>query len=93
MNEFRCPTASDTGNGTPSTERAAFVAGLVKLVEEMIPEGNKAGGFDASKWVARWLDLPQPALGSKTPRSFLDTSDGRSIVRRLLAKFETGAYA
>jgi uncharacterized protein (DUF2384 family) len=75
-----------------STRHAAYIAQLVRLVEDMIPEGKKAD-FDASKWVDRWLDEPQPALGGKTPRSFLATAEGRNIVRRLLAKLESGAYA
>jgi uncharacterized protein (DUF2384 family) len=114
-----------------ATERAVFVAGLVQLVEDMIPEkfGLSEGsrgevrlseafvgesldhpdpmrrgtpvamrlvendGFEAAKWVAQWLQAPQPALGGKPPKSYLDTADGRDMVRNLLAQMESGAYA
>jgi uncharacterized protein (DUF2384 family) len=114
-----------------ATERAVFVARLVQLVEDMIPEKSSASGdsrddvrlseasvgewsdhpdplrrgtpvevqfveddgFPAAKWVAQWLKQPQPALGGKPPKSYLDTADGRDMVRNLLAQMESGAYA
>lgn len=81
------PSDSDTGT------RAAFIAGLVKMIEDMLPEGRaEATGFDSAKWVAQWLDCPQPALAGKTPTAYLDTADGRAIVRRLLGAIGSGAY-
>lgn len=77
---------------TAATERAVFIAGLVKLVEDMVPETIVANGFDAAKWVAGWLDQPQPGLTGKAPRYFLDTAEGRSVVRRLLGSMGSGAY-
>lgn len=77
-----------------ATERAEFVAELVRMVEEMIPErAIGAEGFDASKWVAQWLDQSQPALAGNSPASYLDTANGRTMVRRLLGLIESGAYA
>jgi len=75
-----------------ATERVVYVAGLVKTVENMIPAGD-AKGFNAPRWIADWLEMPQPALDGKKPEDFLDTADGRAIVSRLLSKIETGAYA
>ena len=66
---------------------------LVKVGENMLPEDADAQSFDAARWVARWLEEPQPALHGETPASFLDTADGRRLVRKLLGQMETGAYA
>lgn len=79
--------------GSSATERAVFIGGLVKAVENMLPEDADAQSFDAARWVARWLEEPQPALHGETPASFLDTADGRRLVRKLLGQMETGAYA
>lgn len=83
----------DKNLGSNATERAVFIGGLVKAVEDMLPEGAEAKSFDAPRWVARWLEEPQPALHGETPASFLDTADGRRLVRRLLGQMEAGAYA
>lgn len=78
---------------TADADHAEFIAGLVSMVESMIPDGQPtARDFDAATWVARWLGTPQPALGGRQPRDYLDTAEGRGIVRRLLAKVESGAY-
>ena len=53
---------------------------------------NNPEGFDAAKWVAAWLDRPQPALGGKRPAELMDTADGRSIVSDLVARMQSGAY-
>lgn len=84
---------SDKNLGSEATERAVFISGLVKAVEDMIPEDTDAPGFDASRWVARWLEEAQPALHGETPASFLDTADGRRLVRKLLGQMESGVYA
>lgn len=84
---------TDKNLGSDATERAVFISGLVKAVEDMIPGDVDAASFDASKWVARWLEEPQPALHGETPASFLDTADGRRLVRKLLGQMESGVYA
>lgn len=77
-----------------ASERALFIAGLVKTIEDMIPAGApQAKGFDAPKWIAQWLEVKQPALGGQTPGSFLDTAEGRTIVENLLGQIESGAYS
>lgn len=76
-----------------ATERAVFIGGLVKMVEDMLPEGRaQATAFDASKWVAQWLESPLPALAGQPPKAYLDTADGRVIVHRMLRAYATGAY-
>jgi uncharacterized protein (DUF2384 family) len=68
-----------------------FIAELAKVLKDMVPEGQ-GEGFDATKWVARWLETPQPALAGAPPKDYLDTAEGRAIVKRLLGTLESGAY-
>jgi putative toxin-antitoxin system antitoxin component (TIGR02293 family) len=41
----------------------------------------------------RWLKEPQPALGSETPLSMLDTDEGAQLVGDLLGRIEHGVYS
>jgi putative toxin-antitoxin system antitoxin component (TIGR02293 family) len=75
------------------SERVLGIARLVGQVDAMVKESGNPKGFDAAKWVAAWLDRPQPALGGKRPAELMDTSDGRSIVSDLIARMQSGAYA
>lgn len=75
------------------SERVLGIARLVGQVDTIVKESGNPGGFDAAKWVAAWLDRPQPALGGKPPAELMDTSDGRSIVSDLIARMQSGAYA
>lgn len=79
----------------PTTERTAFVTDLVKLVKRIVADGGapEAEGFDAKRWVEDWLESEVPALGGRTPRSYIETAEGRVIVRRLIMQMESGAYA
>jgi len=78
--------------GLKASERAVFVAGLVKTVRAMIPY-SRDEEFSASRWIANWLAEPQNALDGKKPEDFLDTTEGRAIISRLLSKIETGVYS
>ena len=49
--------------------------------------------FDAALWLAGWLDAPCPALGGQRPSDYLDTNEGIQVVRGVLARMESGAYA
>lgn len=73
------------------SERVEFICSLVRMLEDMIPPG-RGDGFDAAKWIARWLETPQPALAGAAPKDYLDTAEGRAIVKRLLGTIESGAY-
>ena len=74
-------------------ERLIGMAKLVGQVESMIAESGNPDGFDAAKWVARWLEKPSPALGGEKPSVYLDTVSGQEMISDLLAKIQTGAYA
>lgn len=75
------------------TSRAAFIASLVKMVDDQVPpERAKEADFDSADWVARWLRHPLPALGGKAPNQFLKDEEGRAIVRRVLHACFGGDY-
>jgi putative toxin-antitoxin system antitoxin component (TIGR02293 family) len=75
------------------SERVLGIARLVGQVSTIVKESGSPEGFDAAKWVANWLDQPQPTLGGKRPAELMDTADGRSIVSDLIARMQSGAYA
>lgn len=75
------------------SERVLGIARLVGQVETMVQESGDPKGFDAAKWVARWLDAPLPALGGRRPAELMDTADGRAVVSDLLARIQSGAYS
>lgn len=74
------------------SERVLGIARLVGQVFTMVKESGCPDGFDAARWVAAWLDQPQPALGGQRPAELMDTTDGRTIVSDLLARMQSGAY-
>lgn len=77
-----------------SSERAVFLAELVKIVQEMIPEDRaQEAEFNAAEWVGRWIENPLPALDGAAPIQYFATGDGRDVVRRLLNNTFSGAYA
>lgn len=74
-------------------ERSAFVAELLSDIQRIIQEsGTDVDGFDAERWLERWLDTFVPALGG-TPNSYLGTMQGRAIVRRTILQMQSGGYA
>ena len=74
-------------------ERVIGFSKLVGQVETMIEEAGNPQGFEASKWLADWLDAPNPALGGRCPGEFLSTSEGLGIVSGLLSQMQSGTYA
>jgi putative toxin-antitoxin system antitoxin component (TIGR02293 family) len=76
-----------------ASEKVLAMMMLLGQVESMIEESGTAEGFDASAWMADWLDSPQPALGGNRPGDLMDTADGRALVSDLLARMQSGAYA
>jgi putative toxin-antitoxin system antitoxin component (TIGR02293 family) len=51
-----------------------------------------ARGFDTAKWLGRWIEVPQPALGGRKPADVLDTPTGVDTVAKLLGAIESGVY-
>lgn len=71
--------------------------GLVKLLgqAEAMAAGSTAADaaeFDAARWLGRWIETAQPALGGKKPADLLDTPTGLDMVSRLLGSIQSGAY-
>ena len=52
----------------------------------------EAADFDVAKWLGRWIELPQPALGGRRPAELIGTATGARVVSRLLGALESGAY-
>jgi len=75
------------------SETALGIARLIGQVETMLAESSAEPGFDAAKWLGRWLERPNPALGGALPMSYLDTADGRQMISDLLARMQSGAYS
>lgn len=75
------------------SERILGIANLVGQVESMVQESGNPDGFDAEKWVSRWLGEPVPALGHQRPIDLMDTMEGQSLVSATLRQMRTGAYA
>jgi len=75
------------------SERVVGMSNLIGQVETMVKQSGDAKGFDAAKWVGRWLEEPLPALGGARPAQYMDTMEGQKLVSNLLAMVQSGAYA
>ena len=75
------------------SERLLGVEYLIGQVENMVRESGAPKGFDAALWLSAWLHAPLPALGSRTPASYMDTVEGQKLVSNILAMGQSGAYA
>ena len=81
---------------TLDVDESTRVLGMVRLVgqvEQMALESGSPDGFDAARWVAKWIERPVPALGNAKPADFMDTTVGQDLVCDLVAKMQSGAYA
>lgn len=68
---------------------------LINKVETMLAAEHdhaEARDFDVEKWVGRWIQRPQPALGGLTPAELMDTPSGRDSVMKVLGAIQSGAY-
>jgi len=75
------------------SETALGIARLIGQVETMVLESSDEAEFDSAKWLGRWLERPNPALGGELPINYLDTADGRQMISELLARMQSGAYS
>jgi putative toxin-antitoxin system antitoxin component (TIGR02293 family) len=74
-------------------ERLVGIARLIGQVQAMVERSGNPEGFDAARWLGRWLDEPLPALGGERPGDLMDTAEGRGLVSNLLSMAQSGAYA
>ena len=75
------------------SKRVLCVARLVGQVQNMVDEAGDPRGFNATAWMARWLNEPLPALGGVRPLDLLDTMESQALVSNTLAQIQSGAYA
>ncbi len=75
------------------SERVIGMAKLIGQLEAMIEESGTPDGFDAARWISRWLKEPLPAFGGARPVDFMDTMEGQAMVSKVLAQMQSGAYA
>lgn len=75
-------------------QAAIGVAKLIAKAQEIVANSTaeEARNFDAAKWLGKWLEVPQPALGGRKPSELLDTPTGLDVVLKLLGALESGAY-
>ena len=85
--------ANKTDLSVDESERLVGLGKLIGQVESIVKESGSLEGFKAAKWFGDWIVQPAPALGGRKPEEFLDTSDGREAVSKLLAQIQSGAYA
>lgn len=79
-----------------TTQESEKYIGLIKLigqVQAVVEQSGDPRNFDAAQWFAQWLDKPLPALGGSRPVEYIDTSEGREMLSRLIAMAQSGAYA
>jgi putative toxin-antitoxin system antitoxin component (TIGR02293 family) len=86
-------------NEALSREDSEKVLGMAKLigqVETMLEESGdpaQTQGFNAARWLTRWMEEPIPALGGASPSQYMDTIEGQEMISKLLVQMQTGAYA
>jgi len=75
-------------------QAAIGMAKLIAKAKDIVSNSTaaEAKGFDAAKWLGKWLEIPQPALGGRKPSELLDTPTGLDVVLKLLGAIESGAY-
>ena len=67
---------------------------LLGIAQEIVANSTAAEAkkFDAARWLGKWIERPQPALGGRKPADLIDTPTGVELVARLLGSIESGAY-
>ena len=77
-----------------ANRRALNLLRLLAHAREILKDSTstEAERFDVARWLGRWIETPQPALGGKKPADLLDTEIGASMVDRTLGAVRSGAY-
>lgn len=80
-----------SGSGGRTALGIARLLGIAnEIVEDsMAPEASE---FDTAKWLGRWLEKPQAALGGRKPADLIETPTGLEVVAKLLGAIQSGAY-
>ena len=91
MTRRKKPLLTEQGERTEEA-RALGMVSLIAQVQTMVNESGNPEGFDAAKWVGRWIDRPLPALGGQRPAEMMDTPDGLALLSNIVACMKSGAY-
>ena len=77
-----------------SGQAALGLAQLLAMAKSIVDNSAspEAKGFDAAKWLGRWIERPQPALGGRKPADLIATPTGLDMVARVMGAIESGAY-
>jgi hypothetical protein len=91
---WRAAVAALDGPASGAAARDGVMDELIAKAAAIVANSTapEAKGFDAEKWLARWIETPQPALGGRKPSELLDTPQCAEAVLRLLGAIESGAY-
>lgn len=74
------------------SERLMGLQRLIGQAEALVRDCGDPEGFEASLWLAGWLQQPQASLGGARPARYLDTADGREQLSRLIGAQGSGSY-
>lgn len=77
-------------------DEGTLVIGLRRLigqVEVMVAESGDPKDFSAAKWIAGWMETPNPALAGKCPADYMHLPEGQEMLSQLLSQMQSGAYA
>ena len=85
--------ASELVNGS-SGQAAVGMIRLLGIAQGIVADSTaaEAKNFDSAKWLGKWIEQPQPALGGRKPADLINTPTGVEVVARLLGSIESGAY-
>lgn len=84
-------------DGTLTGAAGCAALGMVRLIgvaQDIVDNSTApdAQGFDAARWLGRWIERPQQPLGGLAPAQLLDTPSGLEAVARVLGAAQSGAY-
>jgi Protein of unknown function (DUF2384) len=84
-----------TPKGT--SEIVVWMLMLIELVDSVVPtqtqETQAESLFNAYHWTYEFLTSSSPALANATPAEYIDTAEGRDLVKKLVQQMAYGVYA
>ena len=85
--------AGELVNGSGGQAAVGMIR-LLGIAQAMVANSKapEAKNFDSAKWLGKWIEQAQPALGGRKPADLIDTPTGVEVVARLLGAIESGAY-
>lgn len=68
------------------------LAAVVATAQRIVEESGDPRGFDAERWVRKWVREPLATLGGERPIDLLQTDKGLVAVLQLLRQMQAGVY-